>query len=93
MITFSIIGFWLWTRNWIANNVIGCILVLVILKVFRLNRLTPGLLILSVLFFYDIFWVFLSPYVFKGESVMIVVATNIDIPAKLVFPNWDVFTN
>ena len=59
----------------------------------RLNRLTPGLLILSGLFLYDIFWVYLSGYVFRGESVMIVVATSIDIPAKLVFPGWNVFSH
>lgn len=53
----------------------------------------PGILILSVLFFYDIFWVFLSPYFFKGESVMVVVATKLDLPAKLVFPSWNVFTS
>ena len=63
------------------------------LKIVRLNRLTPGLLILSALFFYDIFWVFFSSHIFGGQSVMIVVATSIDVPAKLVFPSWNVFTS
>jgi len=72
--------------------VIGCLGVMVILKMVRLNKLMPGLLLLSALFLYDIFWVFLSPYIFRGESVMIVVATNVDLPAKLVCPQYDLST-
>ena len=62
-----------------------------ILKTFRLNKLAPGILILSVLFIYDVFWVFLSPYFF-GQSVMVEVATKIDLPAKLVFPGFNEFS-
>ena len=61
------------------------------LKTFRLNKLAPGILILSALFIYDVFWVFLSPYFFGGKSVMIEVATQIDLPAKLVFPSFNKF--
>ena len=47
----------------------------------------PGILLLSLLFIYDIFWVFISPYVFKeGKSVMIAVAMAYDLPNKLVMP-------
>ena len=75
-----------------ASNIIGCLAVIVILKMVRFNKLMPGLLLLSALFFYDIFWVFLSPYIFRGESVMIVVAQNVDLPAKLQFPQYDLST-
>lgn len=91
-IVLSLMLSWYFTKNWIANNLIGCLGVMVMLKMLRLNKITPGLLLLSMLFFYDIFWVFLSPYFFKGESVMVAVATNLDLPAKLVFPGWNVFT-
>lgn len=38
-----------------------------------------GALLLSGLFFYDIFWVF-------GTPVMVTVAKSLDAPIKLVFP-------
>ena len=46
---------------------------------------------MSLLFFYDIFWVFISPLFFKGNSVMVVVATSLDLPVKLVFPTFSKF--
>lgn len=91
--TAAVLGSWLVTRSWVLNDVIGCSVVCGFLKVARLNKLAPGLLILSALFAYDVFWVYLSGYVFGGQSVMIVVATGIDVPAKLVFPGWNVFSS
>jgi len=46
-------------------------------------------ILLGLLFFYDIFWVFISPNIpgFGGNSVMIVVATGLDLPVKLVWPS------
>jgi minor histocompatibility antigen H13 len=38
-----------------------------------------GAILLTGLFFYDIFWVF-------GTPVMVAVAKNIDAPIKLLFP-------
>lgn len=54
-----------------------------------MTSLKPGTILLSLLFFYDIFWVFLSPYfTSKGESVMVEVATALEVPVKLVMPNF-----
>ena len=92
VVTLWLVLYWYFTKSWVASNVIGCLGVMVILKMVRLNKLMPGLLLLSALFLYDIFWVFLSPYIFRGESVMIVVATNVDLPAKLVCPQYDLST-
>jgi len=53
----------------------------------RLNKLLPGLILLSLLFFYDIFWVFGSKLFTKdGKSVMVEVATGFDGPIKLLMP-------
>ena len=44
-----------------------------------LGQYKVGLILLVVLFFYDIFWVFYTP-------VMVSVAKNIEGPVKLMFP-------
>jgi len=48
-----------------------------------LGNFTTGFILLSLLFFYDIFFVF-------GTDVMLTVAKSIDAPIKLLFPkNWN----
>ena len=61
---------------------------LAFLKTVRINSFAPGAILLSLLFFYDIFWVFLSPYLFGGKSVMVEVATGLDVPIKLEMPRF-----
>jgi signal peptide peptidase-like protein 2B len=78
---------WYATRNWLLNNLLGIALAITFLKTVRLSNLVPGLLLLGLLFFYDIFWVFISPVFTGGNSVMMVVATGLDIPIKLVMPH------
>jgi hypothetical protein len=81
-------GSWYFTHNWLLNNILALFLALTFLKTLRLNTLLPGMVLLSLLFFYDIFWVFLSPYFTSGgKSVMVAVATGLDIPIKLVMPH------
>ena len=61
------IGFsWYFTRNWVLNDIMGLAVCFVFLKTLRLNKLIPGLLLLTLLFFYDIFWVFGSTQFTKG---------------------------
>lgn len=79
---------WYITHNWVLNNLLALLLALTFLKTLRLRTLIPGVLLLSLLFFYDIFWVFITPYFTKGgQSVMVAVATGLDIPIKLVMPH------
>ena len=60
----------------------------VFLKTIRLNKLLPGVVLLCLLFFYDIFWVFYSTkFTAGGQSVMVAVATKFDVPAKLLMPH------
>ena len=37
-------------------------------------------------FLYDVFWVYISPFIFKGNNVMAYVATSINLPIKLEIP-------
>lgn len=78
---------WFITKNWVLNNILGLALAITFLKTMRLTTLVPGLLLIGLLFFYDIFWVFISPVFTGGNSVMMVVATGLDIPIKLVMPH------
>lgn len=81
-------GTWYFTGSWLLNNILAFFLALTFLKTLRLTSLTPGLVLLGLLFFYDIFWVFISPYFTSGgKSVMVAVATGLDIPIKLVMPH------
>jgi hypothetical protein len=57
---------WYFTKNWVLNDVLGISLCLIFLKTIRLNKLVPGVVLLSMLFFYDIFWVFYSSKFTKG---------------------------
>jgi minor histocompatibility antigen H13 len=70
---------YLFTRNWVLNNVIAFAICVVALELVHLNSFATGAMLLSGLFFYDIFWVF-------GTDVMVTVAINIDGPIKLLFP-------
>jgi signal peptide peptidase-like protein 2B len=79
---------WYFTKNWILSNILGLVLAITFLKTVKLNTLIPGVLLLSLLFCYDVFWVFITPYFTSGgESVMMVVATGLDIPIKIVMPH------
>lgn len=91
LVGFILAGSWYLTHFWLLNNILAFFLALTFLKTLRLSTLTPGLVLLSLLFFYDIFWVFLSPYFTTGgKSVMVAVATGLDIPIKLVMPHLSV---
>lgn len=74
------IGIWyLFTKHWIANNLFGVAFAVNGVELLHLNNVVTGIILLSGLFVYDIFWVF-------GTNVMVTVAKNFDAPIKLVFP-------
>ena len=66
-------------RNWILNNILGMAFSIFGIENLMLGEYKVGLILLSLLFFYDIFWVFYTP-------VMVSVAKNIEGPVKLMFP-------
>lgn len=67
------------SKSWIFNNIIAVVFCVHALQMIFLGNFKTGALLLSLLFFYDIFFVF-------GTDVMITVAKNIDAPIKLMFP-------
>lgn len=61
--------------GWLLQDTIAVMLLLTIQRTLRLPNLKVGTFLLIATFFFDIFWVFLSPMIFK-KSVMIEVATG-----------------
>ncbi|KAH8950999.1 hypothetical protein BDL97_09G002200 [Sphagnum fallax] len=58
---------------WVGQDILGILLILTVLQIVQLPNIKVSTVLLSCAFFYDIFWVFVSPVLFH-ESVMIVVA-------------------
>lgn len=69
--------FWVVTRrasySWIGQDVLGICLMITVLQIARLPNIKVATVLLCCAFVYDIFWVFLSPLIFK-DSVMVTVA-------------------
>uniref|UniRef100_A0A1A9VX55 Uncharacterized protein n=1 Tax=Glossina austeni TaxID=7395 RepID=A0A1A9VX55_GLOAU len=69
-------------KHWIANNMLGLAFAVNGVEMLHLNNIVTGCILLSGLFFYDIFWV-------SGTNVMVTVAKSFEAPIKLGFPqDW-----
>lgn len=69
----------MYRRHWITNNLIGVAFSVFAIESLHLGSFKAGLILLSGLFVYDVFWVF-------GTDVMTTVAKTIDAPILLQFP-------
>ena len=67
------------TKHWMANNLLAFSFAIQGIQNFSLGSVKNGAILLTGLFFYDIFWVF-------GTDVMVSVAKSFDAPIKLMFP-------
>ncbi|EGG16536.1 peptidase A22B family protein [Cavenderia fasciculata] len=80
------ISYWyMTTKHWIANNIFGLTFSIQGISLIGLHDYSVGVILLSGLFLYDIFWVF-------GTDVMVTVAKSFDAPIKLLFPK-DIFAS
>jgi minor histocompatibility antigen H13 len=76
----SVVGVWyILKKHWLANDLLGMAFAVNGVELLHLNNVVTGCILLSGLFFYDIFWVF-------GTDVMVTVAKSFEAPIKLVFP-------
>jgi signal peptide peptidase-like protein 2B len=64
------------TFFWVTQDLLGACMCIMFLSLIKLNNMRVASILLLVAFFYDIFFVFVTPLIFKGESVMITVATS-----------------
>ncbi|KAG5490461.1 hypothetical protein JKF63_00581 [Porcisia hertigi] len=69
----------LFYHSWIAMNVLAFSMAVTTLELLPVHGFATSFVLLLGLFFYDIFWVF-------GSDVMLIVATGIEGPMKIVFP-------
>lgn len=67
------------TKKWWLNNLLGCAFAIQGIEMLSLGSYIIGCLLLTGLFFYDIFWVF-------GTEVMVAVAKGLNAPVKILFP-------
>jgi len=67
------------TKLWWLNNILGSAFSIQGIEMLSLGSYAIGCLLLSGLFFYDIFWVF-------GTEVMVSVAKGLNAPVKILFP-------
>jgi len=79
IIAASVSAWYFGTKHWIANNIFGLCFSIQGISILSLGSYKIGCILLSGLFFYDIFWVF-------GTDVMVTVARNFDGPIKVMFP-------
>jgi signal peptide peptidase-like protein 2B len=62
---------------WIVQDIFGCCMCMLFLETIKLNAIKVGAVLLIVAFFYDIFFVFVTPYITRGgDSIMVNVATS-----------------
>ena len=71
---------------WITQDIFGACMCVMFLQTIKLNSMRVAAILLLVAFFYDIFFVFVTPLIFKGKSVMITVATSGGPPKA--DPSW-----
>ncbi|CAK83233.1 unnamed protein product (macronuclear) [Paramecium tetraurelia] len=84
-ISLIIVVSYFYTKHWIINNIVAFLITLLMFKIIEIDSFKTSTILLSLSFFYDIFWVFISPVLF-GTSVMAQVATSIDLPMKFICP-------
>lgn len=70
------------TSHWTLNNLLGVCFTIGGIMLLKVSKFSTVMLLLWLLFFYDIFWVF-------GSDVMVTVAKKFDVPIKLLFPVGD----
>ena len=86
LFVFILIILYLISKHWILNNIMIFFLCYTILLIYRIRSYRICLIFLIITFLYDVFWVYISPYIFKGNNVMAYVATSINLPIKLEIP-------
>jgi len=96
--SYGVGGFWLYMAFtfrhpdaipffWIMQDIMGACMCILFLQTMKLNSIKVASILLTAAFFYDIFFVFITPYFTKGgKSIMVDVATSGGPPKA--DPSW-----
>jgi minor histocompatibility antigen H13 len=79
LLSILFMGLYIYSKHWTTNNVLGLAFSLSAISLMHLDTFMTGIILLTGLFFYDIFWVFKT-------DVMVTVAKSFDVPVKLLMP-------
>ena len=72
-----VIGVWyVYSKHWLANNIFGLAFSMNAIKLLQIGSFQTGVILLSGLFFYDVFWVF-------GTEVMVTRVSNMGVGSYL----------
>ncbi|KAF9934158.1 Signal peptide peptidase-like 2A [Linnemannia zychae] len=82
---------WFWQRNsshaWIFQDILGGFTISLMLKVLKASSMSSPTLLLLTAFIYDVFFVFVTPYLTPtGESIMEAAATGAALTVKETIP-------
>ncbi|KAF9101859.1 Signal peptide peptidase-like 2A [Mortierella sp. GBA35] len=82
---------WFWQRNsshaWIFQDILGGFTISLMLKVLKASSMSSPTLLLLTAFIYDVFFVFVTPYLTStGESIMEAAATGASLTVKEAIP-------
>eukprot|EP00581_Thalassiosira_minuscula_P002660 CAMPEP_0183744308 /NCGR_PEP_ID=MMETSP0737-20130205/65663_1 /TAXON_ID=385413 /ORGANISM="Thalassiosira miniscula, Strain CCMP1093" /LENGTH=931 /DNA_ID=CAMNT_0025979947 /DNA_START=589 /DNA_END=3384 /DNA_ORIENTATION=- len=98
ILSYGVGAVWLWVAftvphpdtvafYWLVQDIFGLCMCMLFLETIKLNAIKVGAVLLIVAFFYDIFFVFVTPLLTKhGESIMVNVATSGGPPKA--DPSW-----
>eukprot|EP01113_Clastostelium_recurvatum_P009903 TRINITY_DN14833_c0_g1_i3.p1 TRINITY_DN14833_c0_g1~~TRINITY_DN14833_c0_g1_i3.p1 ORF type:complete len:240 (+),score=48.54 TRINITY_DN14833_c0_g1_i3:526-1245(+) len=79
---------WLFTGHWIPTNMIAVSIAITGMMFTRIGSMKIAFILLWLFFIYDVFWVFLSHFIF-GTSVMLSVAgpvSQLSLPLVIAYP-------
>lgn len=98
VLSYGVGAIWLWVAftiphpdtivfYWVIQDLFGLCMCMLFLETIKLNAIKVAAVLLTVAFFYDIFFVFVTPLLTKhGESIMVNVATSGGPPKA--DPSW-----
>ncbi len=87
LITYTWVGVWIWygithyrpetnAFFWITLDILGACLCILVISVLKLTSIKIATMLMVAIFLYDIFFVFITPFLTGGVSVMLRVATG-----------------
>merc|ERR1711871_1464557 len=79
-----------WDCAWFLNDVLAFSICVLMLASIKIPDMKVACALLVAILCYDVFWVYISPFLFK-KNVMVTVASGINLPIKIVIPYFKGF--